>query len=73
MDSTLNLCLIGGVGIFLIGLTNRTIRWVPESHRLAIYRLGSYIGDKGPGLVFLAPVIDRGQRVLPVGDGGKSE
>lgn len=73
MDSTLILCLISGVGIFIIGLINRAVRWVPESNRLAVYRLGGYIGNKGPGLVFLVPVIDWGQRVLPGGDGGKSE
>jgi hypothetical protein len=36
------------------------IRIVPENKRLMVYRLGRYIGDKGPGIVMLIPMIDRG-------------
>jgi regulator of protease activity HflC (stomatin/prohibitin superfamily) len=38
------------------------IRVVPEYERLVVFRLGRAIGAKGPGLVILIPVIDRGQR-----------
>lgn len=37
-----------------------SIRIVPEKQRLSVYRLGRYIGEKGPGLVLLIPVIDKG-------------
>jgi regulator of protease activity HflC (stomatin/prohibitin superfamily) len=37
-----------------------SIRIVQEDTRLSVYRLGRYIGDKGPGLVVLIPAIDRG-------------
>ena len=37
-----------------------SIRIVQEDTRLSVYRLGRYLGDKGPGLVLLIPVIDRG-------------
>ena len=37
-----------------------SIRIVREDTRLSVYRLGRYIGDKGPGLVVLIPMIDRG-------------
>ncbi len=37
-----------------------SIRIVPENRRLSVYRLGRYIGEKGPGLVILLPAIDRG-------------
>src|SRR5918992_683364 len=39
------------------------IRIVPEYQRLVVLRLGRVIGAKGPGLVFLIPVVDRGVRV----------
>src|SRR5918992_1281082 len=39
------------------------IRIVPEYQRLVVLRLGRVIGAKGPGLVLLIPVVDRGIRV----------
>ena len=35
------------------------VRIVPEFQRLAVYRLGRYIGLRGPGIVFIIPLIDR--------------
>lgn len=45
--------------IGMIMLAN-SIKIVPEHRRLNVYRLGRYIGEKGPGLVLLIPLIDRG-------------
>jgi regulator of protease activity HflC (stomatin/prohibitin superfamily) len=39
------------------------IRVVPEYQRLVVLRLGRLIGVRGPGLVMLIPLIDRGIRV----------
>jgi regulator of protease activity HflC (stomatin/prohibitin superfamily) len=36
------------------------IRVVPEYQRLVVFRLGRCVGSKGPGIVFLVPIIDRG-------------
>lgn len=58
MDSTLVLCLVGGSLVIVIYLITSAIRVVPETQRLAVYRLGRYIGEKGPGLVFVIPVVD---------------
>ena len=56
-------CLVGGIlvigGIFLA----QAIRIVPEYQRLVVFRLGRCIGEKGPGLIFLIPVVDRAVRV----------
>jgi membrane-bound ClpP family serine protease len=41
-------------------LVAASIRIVHEDTRLSVYRLGRYIGDKGPGLVLLIPMVDRG-------------
>lgn len=35
------------------------IRIVREYERLVVFRLGRCIGTKGPGVVFLIPLIDR--------------
>ncbi len=35
------------------------IRIVREYERLVLFRLGCCIGTKGPGVVFLVPLIDR--------------
>ena len=43
--------------LFILYVSN--MRVVRENTRLSIYRLGRYIGDKGPGMVFVIPLIDR--------------
>ena len=55
-------CLIGAVIILGIILVASAIRIVPEYERLVVFRLGRCIGAKGPGIVFLIPVIDRGRK-----------
>jgi regulator of protease activity HflC (stomatin/prohibitin superfamily) len=51
------------VGIFVILLAvlliPMAIRVVREYQRLVVFRLGKCIGQRGPGLVFLIPFIDR--------------
>lgn len=50
-----------GIMILLVMITlAASIRVVREDTRLSIYRLGRYLGDKGPGLVLLLPLIDSG-------------
>lgn len=57
-------CLLGFVPIIGIALlVMASIRIVPENQRLAVYRLGRYLGDKGPGLVILIPFVDRGKMI----------
>jgi regulator of protease activity HflC (stomatin/prohibitin superfamily) len=40
-----------------------SIRIVPEYQRLVVLRLGRSIGEKGPGIVFIFPFVDRAVRV----------
>lgn len=54
------ICVIGAVLLMAVIFLSASIRIVREDTRLSVYRLGRYIGDKGPGLVILMPVIDRG-------------
>ena len=54
------LCLVGSVLIMALLFLAMSIRIVRDGTRLSVYRLGRYIGDKGPGIVILIPIIDRG-------------
>ncbi len=50
------------VFLAIIVLAN-AIRVVREYERLVVFRLGRLVGERGPGLVLLIPVIDRAVRV----------
>jgi regulator of protease activity HflC (stomatin/prohibitin superfamily) len=53
---------VGGLLVLVAFFLASAIRVVPEYERLVVFRLGRAVGAKGPGLVLLIPVIDRGQR-----------
>ncbi len=55
-------CLVGAVIILGIILLASAIRIVPEYERLVVFRLGRCVGSKGPGVVILIPVIDKGRK-----------
>jgi regulator of protease activity HflC (stomatin/prohibitin superfamily) len=57
---TIVLCLAGGAVVLAIIVLASAIRVVPEYMRLVVFRLGRCIGSKGPGIVFLIPIVDRG-------------
>jgi len=63
MDPTIILCLVGFVVVVGFALLASAIRVVPEYQRLVVFRLGRCVGAKGPGIVFLIPVVDRSVRV----------
>ncbi len=62
-ELTIVLCLAGGAVVLAIILLASAIRVVPEYMRLVVFRLGRCVGSKGPGIVFLIPVVDRGVSV----------
>ncbi|KYH30855.1 slipin family protein [Neomoorella mulderi] len=49
--------------IIIISLVSSSIRVVQEYERGVIFRLGRYVGVRGPGLFFLIPFIERMQKV----------
>src|SRR5512147_1598916 len=57
------LCLVGGIIVVVLIFLVNAIRIVPEYQRLVIFRLGRCIGERGPGLVLLIPIVDRAVRV----------
>ncbi len=50
---------IGIVVVLVIIILASSIKVVREYQRLVVFRLGRSIGAKGPGLVFLIPIVDR--------------
>ena len=57
---TIELIILAFIAIFILSILAASIKIIPEYQRLLIFRLGRAIGVKGPGLVFLIPLIDRG-------------
>jgi regulator of protease activity HflC (stomatin/prohibitin superfamily) len=62
-STTIALCLVGFVVLVVLAVLASAIRVVPEYQRLVVFRLGRCIGEKGPGIVFLIPIVDRAVKV----------
>lgn len=56
-------CIVGAIFLIALALLAAAIKIIPEYQRLVVFRLGRCIGAKGPGIVFLIPIVDRGTRV----------
>jgi regulator of protease activity HflC (stomatin/prohibitin superfamily) len=54
---------IGVIIAFLVIIIASAIRILREYERAVVFRLGRLIGSKGPGLIFLIPIVDRMVRV----------
>jgi regulator of protease activity HflC (stomatin/prohibitin superfamily) len=63
MPSALVSVLIALIAIVVIFILATSIRIVSEFQRLVVFRLGRCIGERGPGLVMLIPVVDRPVKV----------
>ena len=62
--SSVALCLVGAVLVVGFIILVNAIRIVPEYQRLVVFRLGRVLpSPRGPGIVFLIPIIDRPVRV----------
>src|SRR5512140_2204091 len=57
------LCVVVGIVAIILVFLYNAIKVVPEYQRLVVFRLGRCVGDRGPGLVILIPIVDRGVRV----------
>ena len=57
------LTIIGVVVFFAVIALASSIRVLREYERGVVFRLGRLIGQKGPGLIFLIPIIDKMVRV----------
>lgn len=54
---------LGFIGIIILFLLLSAIKVVQEYERGVIFRLGRFVGAKGPGLFFIVPFIDRMTKV----------
>jgi len=61
--ATVFLCVMAFCVLLAVLFLVASIRIIPENKRLQVYRLGRYLGEKGPGVVLLIPIIDRAIRV----------
>jgi regulator of protease activity HflC (stomatin/prohibitin superfamily) len=57
------LCVAAFVIVVILAFLANAIRIVPEYQRLVVFRLGRCVGEKGPGLIIVIPVIDRTVKV----------
>ncbi|MGI9557951.1 MAG: SPFH domain-containing protein, partial [Solirubrobacterales bacterium] len=57
------MAVIGAIVLFLLIVLASAIRVLREYERGVIFRLGRLIAQKGPGLIFLIPVVDQMVRV----------
>jgi regulator of protease activity HflC (stomatin/prohibitin superfamily) len=55
--------LVGAAVLIALALLVTAIRVIPEYQRLVVFRLGRSIGARGPGVVILIPIVDRGVKV----------
>ncbi len=63
MDTWVIACMVGAVGLIGLAIIASAIRIAQEYERLVVFRLGRCVGERGPGLVFLIPFIERAIRV----------
>ncbi len=57
------LIVLALVVLILLAFLGSAIKVVKEYERIIVFRLGRCIGAKGPGIVFLIPIIDRPTKV----------
>ena len=57
------ICIVGVLLVIGFIFLANSIRIVPEYQRLVVFRLGRCVGARGPGIIFLIPVIDRAVKV----------
>ncbi len=55
--------LVGFLLFFGFLLTLSSIKFVNEYDRLVVFRLGRVMGERGPGICFVVPLIERSQKV----------
>jgi regulator of protease activity HflC (stomatin/prohibitin superfamily) len=54
-----DILVLGLIVVVAVIILSAAIKIVREYQRLVVFRLGRAIGEKGPGIVFLIPIVDR--------------
>lgn len=60
MIDPITLVVVAAFLAIILGIILSHLKIIPEYKRLVVFRLGKIISIKGPGLVFLVPIIDSG-------------
>ena len=55
----MNFILIAAIAVFVIIILAAAIRIVNEYERGVIFRLGRFVGVRGPGFILLIPFVER--------------
>jgi regulator of protease activity HflC (stomatin/prohibitin superfamily) len=55
----IDILVLGLLAVLAAVVLSAAIKIVREYQRLVVFRLGRAIGEKGPGIVFLIPIVDR--------------
>ncbi|MGB8593007.1 MAG: SPFH domain-containing protein [Candidatus Acidiferrales bacterium] len=63
MESSVIVIILGIVALGFLFLLMTMIRVVREYERLVVFRFGRCIGQKGPGIIILIPIVDLATRV----------
>jgi regulator of protease activity HflC (stomatin/prohibitin superfamily) len=63
IDIVVNLVVLLILVGVVAGVASQSVRVVREYERLVVFRLGKCLGSRGPGPVFLIPLVDRPVRV----------
>lgn len=63
MNIIYNLQIYLGILIVILIILSQAIKILREYERGVIFRLGRLVGSKGPGLIFLIPIVDRIVRI----------
>ena len=59
----INYAIYGIAIVIVLGLLGATIKIIREYERIVVFRLGRLIGARGPGVVFVIPLINRVNKV----------
>ncbi len=59
----INYVIYGLIIVIILGLLGATIKIIREYERIVVFRLGRLIGARGPGVVFIIPLINRVNKV----------
>jgi regulator of protease activity HflC (stomatin/prohibitin superfamily) len=57
------ICIFGAIALIVVALIASAIRVISEYQRLVVFRLGRCVGARGPGVIFLIPIVDRAVKV----------
>jgi regulator of protease activity HflC (stomatin/prohibitin superfamily) len=63
VGDVINYVIIGIVVIVVIALIGASVKIMKEYERLVVFRLGRLLGARGPGVVFIFPLVNRVNKV----------